>query len=74
MAIYDLPYDYEDFGLSVAELMEKHPDGHEYYTREMWRRELSSQPDDDTYWEWVVARIEEDDESIPCRVNPSDGW
>ncbi|MFK4136691.1 hypothetical protein ACI2KR_31135 [Pseudomonas luteola] len=63
----DLPYDYEDFGLTSEELKEKHngPGGHEHYTLAMWRSE-TNQPeasiDANAYWEWVEDSIRKDDE------------
>lgn len=57
----ELPYDFEDFGLDIPGLQEKYAAEQEHpeYTNQRWGGEAPTQP----YWEWVLARIAEDDEA-----------
>lgn len=57
----ELPYDFEDFGLDIPELQAKYAAEQEHpeYTNQRWGVEAPTQP----YWEWVKARISEDDDA-----------
>jgi hypothetical protein len=56
-----LPYDFEDFGLNLTELQDKYATEKEHpeYTNGRWGREAPTTP----YWDWVMARIAEDDDA-----------
>lgn len=66
----DLPYDFEDFGMTKEELIAKHGDekGHEYYTRTMWLTDSDPNANPMGYWDWVVAQIKVDDDELPSNV------
>lgn len=55
----DLPYDYEDLGLTPSELKLKYREEgcHPEYTGLQWSNSLS----DLEYWEWVADQISQDD-------------
>ena len=57
----ELPYDFEDFGLDIAELKAKYAAEHEHpeYTNANWIVAAPHQ----AYWDWVKARISEDDDN-----------
>lgn len=61
MAEQQLPYDYEDFGLTPSELdLKYHSEGvHPEYSNIHWAISKSKLD----YWDWVALRISEDDEA-----------
>lgn len=74
MSRHDLPYDFEDFGLSATELQAKydkeHPEYKEADYRQFWGQLRQVPPV--SYWDWVVEKIREDDDSIPSNVTYED--
>lgn len=58
----DLPYDYEDLGMTKEELEVKYPLGHPEYSIEKWEviEEFASNQND--YWDWVLSQISKDDD------------
>lgn len=66
MSAPDLPYDFEDFGLSEEELIAKYGDaGHPHYTIEDWEARGMTTEGIDHYWDWVMCNIDEDDDAYP---------
>jgi hypothetical protein len=63
----DLPYEFEDFGMSSAELQAKYFDSneHDYYTTPMWVEAHKDQATAMPYWDWVVQQIAKDDAATP---------
>lgn len=62
----DLPYDYEDLGLSKDQILEKFAakGEHEFHKRSGWEKAKTAgltQLND--YWDWVVGQIALDDEA-----------
>jgi len=70
----DLPYDFEDFGMSVEELAEKYKatGEHEHFTRAMAKTHAKDDAiiTDTSYWNWVAYMITKDDEEIPSGQVP----
>lgn len=63
MSTPDLPYDYEDFGLTPEELSQKYPQGHPEYTLMDWQAiDSGNLAKTIGYWSWVVEQIAIDDE------------
>ena len=63
MSQYELPYDFEDFGMNEEDLVNKYGDkGHPFYTLDEWRSPRTSSEEYDGYWDWVMAMINIDDE------------
>lgn len=66
MAREDIDYDYEDFGMTAAELEAKYGmEGHPEFTRDNYNDNVASNGNTMSYWDWVVDGIKGDDESIP---------
>jgi hypothetical protein len=61
MSSADLPYDYEDLGLTAQELALKYVElsHHPEYDSLKWIQSTTSL----SYWEWVVDQISKDDEA-----------
>lgn len=61
MAELQLPYDYEDFGLTPSELVLKYKEEgvHPEYSSLDWAKSMSHLD----YWDWVSLKISEDDEA-----------
>ena len=65
MARFELPYDYEDFGMNQTELMNKYGEsGHPEYTLEAWGTPSNDTGTITTYWDWVIHMIAEDDKEM----------
>ena len=62
--VADLPYDYEDFGLSIDELKSKYAftGEHPEYTIELWRSVPEDVHNPIAYWNWVLINISKDDD------------
>lgn len=60
----DLPYDNEDFGLSLQELQSKFAGTgeHEFYTISEWRA-VGTETLTNGYWDWVMSCIKKDDDA-----------
>ena len=68
MARADIPYDFEDFGMSAQELQDKYGRQHPTYTNLLYNVMIEAAIDPEgqpSYWNWVVKRIKEDDDAIP---------
>jgi hypothetical protein len=67
MSREDLPYDFEDFGMSTDELKTKYEandDEHPHYTRQLWRQLNGDAGTQEEYWAWVKRNITSDDDAI----------
>lgn len=62
----DLPYDYEDFGMSAEELKAKYErkshGEHPEHTLEGWRSGPADEGEDNGYWDWVYRMVQQDEE------------
>lgn len=62
----ELPYDFEDFGMTVQELEAKYGEkGHPEYTTAQWLSEPLRDDSPIGYWNWVKTQIALDDDEIP---------
>lgn len=64
MTTYDLPYDFEDFGMTQEELQTKYPTEHPEYTIDCWHTDHAHETTNG-YWDWVMTCITKDDEEAP---------
>lgn len=71
----DISYDYEDFGMTAAELEDKYNGngiGHPEYDFTKWHANPGPQhevPGYNGYWDWVAQSIAKDDDAIPGNDN-----
>ncbi len=66
----ELPYDFEDFGMTEQELHDKHnPTGdggeHPHYTREEWVNAVNQDATLAGYWAWVYGEVQRDNDEFP---------
>lgn len=64
----DLPYDFEDFGMTGPELKAKYDREHPHYTNLAYNeamKDINEALAVPTYWTWVKQQIALDDDSIP---------
>ena len=64
----DLPYDYEDFGMSADQLQAKYDREHPHYTNLAYNDVIAKASDVEAqpaYWTWVVQQIAKDDDETP---------
>lgn len=62
----DISYDFEDFGMTEAELALKYSmTGHPEYSPQSWYQANYTETVIPPYWTWVRAHIRADDDSIP---------
>lgn len=75
MARKDISYDYEDFGMSVQQLMQKYENPEtregEHPEHTVANYHSSGSQSNANYWDWVVRQIRADDESIEGAPEPS---
>jgi hypothetical protein len=67
MARADIPYDYEDFGMTADQLQVKYDREHPTYTNTDYNIVFADATDDihPSYWAWVVFKIALDEDAIP---------